>query len=426
MQRSKVGVISDGQLIRLAMDAAQDCNQDVSIYGQSITASAVAKLLTTQRNLVWFVEIPHGDWENNLTLSEFASELGIWNPVTTEWENVSARVFMKLRRLWLIPRPDPIYLTFFQDRLLEKTLAKEAWLDTPWFRDIESLEDIKIALAEFWWEIIIKTRRSGYDGKWQYRVSNKTDIQTLWEEHLSQQVQTVGLIAEERIQNFEYEVSIIAGRAVDGSIQMFPPMLNIHENGILRYTVSPAPVTSFMAEHRVSERAQGIVKTFFEEINAQCPEGYVGLMAMELFITQDGRILFNEIAPRPHNSGHGTLDSHYTSQNHLWMSAVGGKPLDQTPEFRQYVIMENILSEAELAAVIDGKSRWQIPWVLYDYQKIAHQPKRNDRTQRKLAHINHFWEEINALIAEYTAWDISLQEVFSRVKTHDKSLMAAE
>jgi 5-(carboxyamino)imidazole ribonucleotide synthase len=138
---------------------------------------------------------------------------------------------------------------------------------------------------------------------------------------------------------------------------MFPPMLNVHENGILRYTISPAPMTAFMKSHRVFERAQETMKTFLESINSQCPEGYVGLMAMELFITQDGRILFNEIAPRPHNSGHGTLDSHYISQNHLWMSAVDGKTLDQTPEFRQHVIMENVLSQAELASVMDGKSR---------------------------------------------------------------------
>ncbi len=248
-----------------------------------------------------------------------------------------------------------------QDRLNEKNLFNQLGINTVPFMAVASRDELDKAVAQIGLPIVLKTSRGGYDGKGQFVIKTLDDVESAWTE-LGQATAIAPLIAEGFI-NFEREMSIIAVRGADGEIRYYPLVENKHFQGILAKTTAPASNTAHL-----TEQAQSNIKKLLEHLN------YVGVLALELFVTNDG-LIANEIAPRVHNSGHWSIEGAVCSQFENHMRAIAGLPLGDT-KITKPSAMINIIGEyhniAEILA-LDG-----IHYHGYD---------KEERIGRKIAHI---------------------------------------
>ena len=270
--------------------------------------------------------------------------------------------------------PPPLALDIAQDRLKEKGIFNELDIATVPFMAVNSEAELKQACDELGLPIVLKTSRGGYDGKGQFVIKEDSDIKTAWHE-LKDAVSGKGsltptpapLIAEGFI-NFSREVSIIAVRAQNGQVRCYDLVENHHHHGILAKTRAPAVGTSHLFQ-----QATDAISTVMNHL------GYVGVMALELFVSKDARgndyLLANEIAPRVHNSGHWSIEGAITSQFENHIRAVVNLPLGDTDNVHP-AIMLNILGQyPDISAVlnIDGAH-------YHSYHKA-------EREDRKIAHI---------------------------------------
>ena len=270
--------------------------------------------------------------------------------------------------------PPPLALDIAQDRLKEKGMFNELDIATVPFMAVNSEAELKQACDELGLPIVLKTSRGGYDGKGQFVIKEDNDIKTAWHE-LKDAVSGKGsltptpapLIAEGFI-NFSREVSIIAVRAQNGQVRCYDLVENHHHHGILAKTRAPAVGTSHLFQ-----QATDAISTVMNHL------GYVGVMALELFVSKDARgndyLLANEIAPRVHNSGHWSIEGAITSQFENHIRAVVNLPLGDTDNVHP-AIMLNILGQyPDISAVlnIDGAH-------YHSYHKA-------EREDRKIAHI---------------------------------------
>ena len=270
--------------------------------------------------------------------------------------------------------PPPIALDIAQDRLKEKGMFNELDIATVPFMVVNSEAELKQACDELGLPIVLKTSRGGYDGKGQFVIKEESDITVAWHE-LKDAVSGKGaltptpapLIAEGFI-NFSREVSIIAARAQNGQVRCYDLVENHHHNGILAKTRAPAVGTSHLFQ-----QATDAITTVMNHL------GYVGVMALELFVSKDTRgndyLLANEIAPRVHNSGHWSIEGAITSQFENHIRAVVNLPLGDTDNVHP-AIMLNVLGQyPDISAVlnIDGAH-------YHSYHKA-------EREDRKIAHI---------------------------------------
>ncbi len=191
------------------------------------------------------------------------------------------------------------------------------------------------------------------------------------------------------------------------------PIYNIHEGGTLRYSIDPAPISEEM-KARLLEEARKVATGVSRETG-----GYVGLLTIEFFIDKSGKIYVNEFAPRPHNSGHTTLDSRDISQNHLWLGTVSSG-IVQASNLRQAIVMENILSEQELTEVFVKRRETQEDPVWYDYQKLQGYPDASNQTIRKLGHINHRGWRIEKLLEQFKRGEIDRERFMGEVRFIDR------
>ena len=255
----------------------------------------------------------------------------------------------------------PVYppldaLAAAQDRLSEKTLFESLDIPVPGWHQVDTREDLEAAAEKLGLPLVLKTRRLGYDGKGQFVIRSTGDLDNAWDT-----LGGVPLIAEAWVP-FDYEVSQIATRGVDGDIEFFPLTHNQHEGGILRYSRAPVTVPA------LEQAARESVRKMLESLD------YVGTIALELFV-RDGGLLANEFAPRVHNSGHWTIEGARTSQfaNHLL--AVAGKKPRPAPAV-DFAGMLNLIGTIPDSA--RGLENDHV--VLHDYGKAP-------RAGRKLGHI---------------------------------------
>lgn len=232
--------------------------------------------------------------------------------VTYEFENVPVASADRLVRTVPV-HPAPSALAVAQDRVAEKEAFVEAGFATAPFRSVDSLEDLRAAVAEVGLPAVLKTRRLGYDGKGQAVLRGEEDIVPAWE-----RLGAVPLLLEAFVP-FRRELSILGVRGRDGASVFYPLVENVHRDGILWTTVAPAPDVS----PELQADAEEHVRHFLDH------HDYVGVLAIELFEV-DGGLLANEMAPRVHNSGHWTLDGAVTSQFENHLRAVCGLPLGST------------------------------------------------------------------------------------------------
>lgn len=248
--------------------------------------------------------------------------------ITYEFENIDAGVTELLMKEAYVPQGSKLlYIT--QHRLREKKAIEAAGVKVAPYREIDSVETLREAVQAFGMPCVLKTATGGYDGKGQWVIRKQEEIIEAYETLAKAKTE---LVLEQFI-HFDKELSVIAARSPRGEVKAFPPSENIHVDNILHLSIVPARVAD-----SVSKRA--------EELAIRLAEGLdiVGLVAVEMFLTNDGELYVNELAPRPHNSGHYTMEACRTSQFEQHLRAICNLPLGST-ELMTPVVMVNLLGE---------------------------------------------------------------------------------
>jgi 5-(carboxyamino)imidazole ribonucleotide synthase len=358
----RIGIIGAGQLGQMLGYAARNLGVNCRFVDPSDAPPAADVGEVIQR-----------PFDDANALAELASTCDV---VTYEFENVPVAA---LRR---IEGKVPVYpptaaLRHAQDRLDEKRLFDQLDIPLPGYRTIDTREDIAAAIDQLGLPLVIKTRRLGYDGKGQFIIRERDDVDSAWKS-----LGGNSLIAEQWV-NFDYEVSAIGARNVSGDIVIYPLSRNVHEDGILRTSRSPVD-----APH-LADRAETYVRRLLGHLD------YVGVLALELFVC-DNDLMANEFAPRVHNSGHWTIEGAATSQFENHLRAIMNKPLGSTASLG-HAGMINLIGD------IPDAVRSLEQGVLHDYGKAA-------RPGRKLGHIT--------VTAETVAGCDALVDIISRSLNH--------
>ncbi len=286
--------------------------------------------------------------------------------VTTEFENVPAAALERLAQK--IPtRPSAAAVRVAQDRRLEKTFFAKSGLPVGAFAAIESESDLR-AVAASLFPGILKTATLGYDGKGQARVANLEEALAAFAKMKAVPCMLEALIA------FDMEISVLVARGADGDVGVWPVQENEHANGILDLTIVPARIAA-----NISARAQSLAKQLVTALD------YVGVLCVEMFVAKSGELLLNEIAPRPHNSGHYTIEACVTSQFEQQARILAGAPLGDT-SLIQPAVMVNVLGDVWFDAETPMQPAWNdvlaIPGAhLHLYGKA--EPRR----ARKMGHV---------------------------------------
>ncbi|MBG9564114.1 5-(carboxyamino)imidazole ribonucleotide synthase [Brevibacillus agri] len=284
--------------------------------------------------------------------------------ISYEFENVDAQVAEVLESHAYVPQGSRL-LRITQNRISEKTAIREIGIPVAPFRVVGSLQDLQAAVAELGLPAVMKTATGGYDGKGQWVLRSEDELAEAYETLAKAGTE---LIVEQFVP-FQMELSVIAARNPDGELAVFPAAENIHRENILHLSIVPARVPA-----EVKTRAEEIARTIVEKLDV------VGLIAVEMFLTADGQLYVNELAPRPHNSGHYTMDACVTSQFEQHVRAVCNLPLGST-ELLSPVVMVNILGE-HMQPVLDQIDKLPRTAKLHLYGKAE------SKAKRKMGHIN--------------------------------------
>jgi 5-(carboxyamino)imidazole ribonucleotide synthase len=335
-----IGILGGGQLGRMLALAAARLGLKTHIYCHDKKAPAFQ---VADRHTC-------GEFDDDNAVRTFAKSC---QAVTFEFENVPAETVEQIAHICPV-NPGAKALRFTQDRFEEKSFIKALGLKTPAFHAVVSDDDARSAFAKVDGRGVAKTRRLGYDGKGQFKVSSSDEA--------------VGAIAAfrhapailEAFVDFDFEASIVAARGCDGSFAAYDTPENEHENHILRRSVVPARLTGAQANE-----AKSIARTIAEALD------YVGVLAVELFVCKSGALLVNEIAPRVHNSGHWTIEACAVSQFEQHVRAIAGWPLGDTTRHAD-AVMENILGEE----AANWRSYAVRPGALHLYGKSEIRPGR--------------------------------------------------
>lgn len=309
-----IGILGGGQLGRMLVLAAARLGLKTHIYSDESDAPAfqVCALRT------------HASYRDEQALASFAASC---DAISFEFENVPSEAPALLARR-KPTNPNARSLAITQERFEEKTFVADLGLKTSPFAAVDGAEDAARAFRDLaGGRAVLKTRRLGYDGKGQAIVSSEGDARRACERFGG------APLLLERFIDFAFEASVIAARGASGEFAAYDPPENEHGDHILRRSRVPSRLTAAQIED-----AKAIAKKIADALD------YVGVLCVELFVTRDGELLVNEIAPRVHNSGHWTLEACATSQFEQHIRAVAGWPLAD-PARHSDAIMENIIGE---------------------------------------------------------------------------------
>lgn len=344
---SVIGIIGGGQLGRMSSLAAANLGYRTHIFTpeKAGPAEQVSHRVTIA---------PYHDKE---ALRSFAQSVDV---VTFEFENIPFET-LKMLEEHVAVHPSPEILHVSQNRLREKDMVSDLGIGTTPYRKVDSLESLEKAVDELGRPSILKTVEMGYDGKGQFVIKQDTDLKMLWNEAAI----SIGIL--EGFVDFDKEISVVLARNAKGDIVAFPPVENIHVNGILNKTIAPAA-----SDKAITDKAILIAKTLIES------QKMIGILAVEFFVTKTGDVWVNEIAPRPHNSGHWTMDACVTSQFEQFIRAVCGLPLGSV----------NILTPAVMQNLIgDDINEWQ-KYLSDPRAKLHLYGKATAHEGRKMGHVN--------------------------------------
>lgn len=345
-----LGVLGSGQLGRMFSQAASRMGYHVHVYSPESDTPAGE---VSAREFC-------ASYSDEAALVEFAKSVDV---VTFEFENVPSAVSGQIEKHALI-RPSAFVLDVCQNRLREKSTLRKCGLPVPAFRPVKSVEELTSSLEQIGLPAVIKTTSSGYDGKGQAVIRSLDDVEEVWNA-----LATGEAILEELV-DFECEISVVGSRNPSGETAFYRPFHNTHANHILDVTICPAPVDS-----AIELLAIEIAHSVFRQLDI------VGVACVELFVTRNGKVLINEIAPRPHNSGHLTIDAHVTCQFEQQVRAICGLPPGSVQQLSP-AVMANVLGDVWQSGEPDWMSVCNQPGVnLHLYgKKIA-------RAGRKMGHM---------------------------------------
>ena len=352
---STIGIIGGGQLGRMLAIAARQMDYKTVVLDpdSNCPAGQVAD------------RVIRSEYSDIKASSELAALADV---VTYEFENVDADSVSSAEKHKPV-RPSSSVLRTTQNRLHEKKALLEAGIPVANFRKVGSLRDLEDAASVLGYPMVLKTATEGYDGKGQSIIHGEHDLAISYGQLNARNVE---LIVEQFV-SFKAEVSTICARTIDGMTATFDPSENIHRNHILDTSIVPARI-----EEAVTDKARIIAADIAEKLDV------IGLIAVEMFVTQENEILVNELAPRPHNSGHYTMDGCDTSQFEQLVRVLAGMPIT-LPKLHSPTVMVNLLGE--IWEDTGGNPDWQraleLPGVsLHLYGKSA------ARVGRKMGHIN--------------------------------------
>ena len=312
---STIGILGAGQLGRMLALVARRMGYGVAVFGGDRTSPC-----GQVADAVW-----PGNYADEQQLTEFANACDV---VTYEFENIPAAAASTIAGITPL-HPNANLLAVAQNRLKEKTALRDCGLPTAQFRMVHSADELETARADFGGDVILKANTDGYDGKGQWSISADTDLTQLWTSSGLEE----GLV-EQRVR-FDFELSVVAGRYADGTCAFFDPFLNHHANHILDVTVSGSDLVTPTLAAQATEMARGVLERF----------DVVGVLCIELFLTTDGQLVVNEIAPRPHNSGHLTIEAYNCSQFELQLRTICHLPSVPLQKHAPAAAMANLLGQ---------------------------------------------------------------------------------
>ena len=283
--------------------------------------------------------------------------------VTAEFENVPADTLEAIEPIVPV-RPASRILRIAQNRIAEKTFLAEHGFPVPNFRPVRSREDLLRAVSEIGCPAVLKTATGGYDGKGQVLIEHPDEAEKAWE-----RLGKVDCVLEEFVL-LEREVSVIVARNLRGEEAVYPVAENTHSRHILDTSVMPARISPDLAK-----QAQELAQAIARELEL------IGLLCVEMFVAQDGRLLVNELAPRPHNSGHQTFDAAVTSQFEQLVRAICNLPLGSTELYRPAAIA-NLLGDLWEGGEPNWVKALELPEV-----KLHLYGKAEPRPGRKMGHL---------------------------------------
>ena len=339
-----IGIIGGGQLGRMLAMAAARLGLKAAIYNDENHAPAF-QVTPLQ------IAAPYDDRNMRIGFAE------ICDVITFEFENLPSDAIAHLASLKPV-RPGQRALEITQDRLSEKSFVQSLGLKTAPFAAVATADDAARAFAQIDGPAILKTRRLGYDGKGQAKVTSGIEAAAALAGFKQAPCILEGFV------DFAFEASVVAARGGDGSFAAYDPPENVHENHILRRSIVPGRLTKAQ-----SEEAKTIAKTIADALD------YIGVLAVELFVGHDGSLTVNEIAPRVHNSGHWTIEACACSQFEQHIRAVAGWPLGD-PARHADAVMENVIG-----AEADAWESLARSGALHLYGK------REARPGRKMGHV---------------------------------------
>jgi 5-(carboxyamino)imidazole ribonucleotide synthase len=341
-----IGILGGGQLGRMTALAAARLGFRTHVFSPEHDAPAA------QVTAVSTVAA----YDDEEALAAFADDVDV---VTFEFENIpdtAAEVLSSLKPT----RPAPRILHICQQRLREKDFLSSIGVPVTRYRAVANAGELDAAVGVIGRPCILKSAQFGYDGKGQVRIAADTDLADAWKRMGG----TLGILEAEV--DFTLEASVIIARGVDGRTALYPPVENRHRNHILDETIAPA---------HLSDATAGQAEQIAQQIAAELQ--LVGLVAVEMFVAGDGEVLVNELAPRPHNSGHWTIDACLTSQFEQFVRAVCGLPLGSTAHHSE-AVMKNLIG--------DEANRWRD--ILADPDAKLHlYGKAEARPGRKMGHV---------------------------------------
>ncbi len=343
---STIGIFGGGQLGRMTCAAAHQLGYKTVVF--SDIADSPASYATNQTIVA--------DYLDQKALQKFADLIDI---ATFEFENIPvAAVDFVAQKKPVYPKADVLNIT--QNRLKEKNFLNQIGVKTADYLAINSLQDLQNGFQKFS-KSVLKTTTMGYDGKGQKVISGSDDLANIYKDFSNKE-----LILEKFV-GFVSEASVIVARSVNDEIICYQPLTNIHQDGILRTSTYPAKISQETADSAVK-----IASHIVHKIDL------IGLLAVEFFVLEDGSLLVNELAPRPHNSGHFSMDASQTSQFEQLIRAISALPLGSA-HFHSKGYMQNLIGD-DVLKIDEHLKNKKAKLHLYGKDKVV--------AGRKMGHIN--------------------------------------
>ncbi|MBO9051843.1 5-(carboxyamino)imidazole ribonucleotide synthase [Curtobacterium flaccumfaciens] len=363
----RVGVIGGGQLARMMVPAAVELGIDIRVLAEGPGMSAA------------IAATAEGDYHDAATVLEFARQVDV---VTFDHEHVPQDVLRSLVDAGVSVHPGPDALAVAQDKITMRRRLSELGLPVPDWAAVQGPDDLRAFLADHGGRAVVKTPRGGYDGKGVRVVSDASDVDD-WFIAVAEAGGDQALLVEELVP-FTRELAQSVARRPSGQVVAWPLVETVQRDGVCAEVIAPAPDSA----GRIADLTESIAVRIAEEL------GVTGVLAVELFQTDDERILINELAMRPHNTGHWTIDGATTSQFEQHLRAVLDLPLGATGSFAPVSVMVNVLG-----GPADGDLAARYPAALEAFPEAKyHFYGKAPRPGRKIGHVTVLGDDVDDVV----------------------------